>query len=166
MNVPRSSWIGDRRGLAAIEFALVAPVLLALLGGTIDFGLVMSGKSQLANGIAQGVDYALLQGSSVTAASVKAMVQNGSSRSGLTPSVTVTITGPACYCVSGQPASLVTPSAALSPSYTCTGTCPSPAAAPGAFLTITASYVYQPLMPFYSQISNTTVSEKATVRLQ
>ncbi len=166
MNVLRSRWTGDRRGLAAIEFALVAPVLLLLLGGITDFGLVRWGKSELANGIAQGVDYALLQGPSVTAASVKAMVQAGSSRSGLSPSVTITITGPACYCLSRFPASLVTPSTALSASYTCTGTCPSPAAAPGAFLTITASYVYQPLMPFYSQLSNTTVSETATARLQ
>ncbi len=166
MNGHRSSWAGDQRGVAALEFALVAPVLLLLLGGVTDFGLIMSGKSQLANGVAQGVQYALLQGPGVSAANVKAMVQTGSSRSGLKASVTATITGPACYCVAGQPAALVTSSPALSASYACTGTCPSPAMAPGVFVTIAASYVYQPLMPFYSKLANTTVHETATARLQ
>jgi Flp pilus assembly protein TadG len=166
MNGAVSSWVGDRRGLAAVEFALIAPLLLLLLGGVTDFGLMMSGKSQLANGIAQGVQYALLQGASVSAANVQAVVQNGSSRSGVKASVSVKVAGPACYCVAGQPAVLSTSSSALSPNYTCTGSCPATAAAPGAYLTITASYAYQPLMPLYNQVSNTTVSETVTVRLQ
>ena len=166
MNGYRPLSAGDRRGVAALEFALVAPVLLLLLGGVTDFGLVMSGKSQLANGVAQGVQYALLQGPGVSAANVKAMVQNGASRAGLAATVTVTITGPACYCVAGTPASLVASTPALSASYTCTVTCPSPAMAPGAFVTVAASYAYQPLMPFYSKLANTTVHETATARLQ
>jgi Flp pilus assembly protein TadG len=156
----------DRRGLAAIEFAIVAPMLLLLLGGITDFGLLMAGKSKLANGVAQGADYAMLQGPSVTNANVKAMVQAGALRSGLTPTVTVVVTGPACYCVAGFPAALVTPSAALSPSFTCTGTCPGQEAAPGAFVVITATYLYPALMPFYSQIANKTVTEAVTVRLK
>ena len=126
----------------------------------------MSGKSQLANGVAQGVQYALLKGSSVSASSVQTVVRNGSSRSGVTATVTVNVAGPACYCLLGPPVVLSTSSTALSPSYSCTGTCPAPAAAPGAFLIITASYVYQPIMPLYSKISNTTVSDTVTVRLQ
>ena len=158
-----SPWVEDRRGLAAVEFALVAPVLLLILGGMIDFGLLMSGKSQLANGIAQGVQYALLQGPRVSASAVQAVVvRDGTSPSG----VTATVTGPACYCLSGSPVVLATSSTALSPSYSCTGTCPAPAALPSAFLIITASYVYQPIMPLYSKISNTTVSNTVTVRLQ
>jgi Flp pilus assembly protein TadG len=166
MNGHRSSWAGHRRGVAAVEFAIIAPVLLMLLGGITDFGLVMFGKSQLANGLAQGVQYALLQGASVTAANITTAVQNGASRAGLAPTVTVTVTGPACYCVTGTPAALVTPSTALSGSSTCTGTCPTPEMAPGAFVTVAASFVYVPLMPFYSKLATTTVSETVTVRLQ
>jgi Flp pilus assembly protein TadG len=160
-----SSWTGDRRGVAAVEFALIAPILLLLLGGVADFGLLMSGKSQLANGVAQGVEYALLTGSRVSAASVQTAVQNGSARSGMSASVIVSVTGPACYCVSGQPAVLPASSTPLSSSYTCTGTCPASGQAPGAYLIITASYAYQPLMPLYSKLSNPTVTETVTLRL-
>jgi len=141
-------------------------VLLMLLGGVTDFGLVKFGKSQLANGLAQAVQYALLQGAGVSVANIKAMVQAGAIRAGLAPVVTVTVTGPACYCVKGEPAILVTPSTALSGTNTCTGTCPSPEVAPGAFVIIAASFVYVPLMPFYSRMANTTVAETVTVRLQ
>jgi len=166
MNKSYSSCIGDRRGVAAVEFALIVPILLLLLGGVVDFGLLMSGKSQLANGVAQGVQYALLTGPNVSATAVQAVIQNGSTRAGIQAPVTAKVIGPACYCVSGQPAALSTSSASLSPTYTCTGTCPSPAAAPGAYLIIAASFAYQPLMPFYSQLSNPVVTETVTVRLQ
>jgi Flp pilus assembly protein TadG len=141
-------------------------VLLFFLGGLVDFGLLTVGQSQLANGVAQAAQYALLQGPGVAAANVQAMVQSGSARAGLTATVTAVISGPACYCVTGEPAALVTPSTALTGTFTCTGTCPTPEVAPGAFLTIKASYVYQPLMPFYSKLANTIVPESATVRLQ
>jgi len=75
MNTTGRTWIKDRRGVAAIEFAIVAPVLLMMLAGTADFGLIRTGKSQMANGVAQGIEYALLQGPSVTAANVISMVQ-------------------------------------------------------------------------------------------
>ena len=175
MNRYSSSLVGDQRGVAAVEFAIIAPVLMMLLGGVTDFGLVKFGKSQLANGVAQAVQYALLQGAGVSAANIRAMVQAGAIRAGLAPVVTVTVTGPKCYCVSGTPATLaaVPPPTALSGSNTCTGTCPLPEVAPGAFVVITASFVYVPLMPFYSQMASmalsgtvTTVSETVTVRLQ
>jgi Flp pilus assembly protein TadG len=161
-----ASFIRDRRGVAAVEFAIVAPVLLLLLGGVTDFGLLMSGKSQLANGIAQGVQYALLAGPKVSAATVKSIVRDGSSRSGVKPAVSVTVTGPACYCVSGQPAALSTSSTALSATYTCTGSCPVTTTSPQAFLVIKASYTYQPLMPLYSHLASPMVAETVTVKLQ
>lgn len=166
MRTPGPSWLPDQRGVAAVEFAILAPVLLMFLGGITDFGLLTVGQSQLANGLAQAVQYALLQGPSVTAANVVTMVQNGSARAGLTATATVVISGPACYCVTGEPAALVTPPTALTATYACAGTCPTPEAAPGAFLTVTASYVYLPLMPLYSHLGNTKVSESVTVRLQ
>ena len=165
MSVPGSPWLSDRRGVAAVEFAIVAPVLLALLGGTVDFGLATSGKSQLANGIAQGIQYAMLQGPSASAATIKTVVQNGSSRSGMTAPVTVTVTGPACYCVSGSPVVLSNPSTPLTATHTCNGTCPPNAVARGAYVIITASFVYKPLMPFYSKLASTTISQTVTARL-
>jgi Flp pilus assembly protein TadG len=166
MNITRPPWVDDRRGVAALEFAIVAPVLLMLLAGITDFGLLRTAKSQMANGVAQGIAYALLQGPSVTAANLTSMVQTGSARAGLSNTVTVVVTGPACYCVTGFPAALATSTPALSASYTCTGTCTSPAVAPAPFVTVQASFVYQALLPFYSKLATPTVSETISVRLQ
>lgn len=171
MKKRNSPWLGDRRGIAALEFALIVPVLLLMLGGVADFGLLMVGKGQLANGLAQGVQYALLTGPSVVGtgsgtATVQSVVKSAAALSGVKPAVTVTVTGPACYCVSSTyPATLTSAPNPLS-ANACAGTCPSPAAAPGAFVIINASYAYQPLMPLYSKLANTTVSETVTVRVQ
>ena len=77
----------------------------------------------------------------------------------------VEITGPVCYCVSGQPTVLSGSSTALSATYTCTGTCPD-AKAPGVFLIIAANYTYRSLMPLYSRLANPTVAQTVTVQLQ
>ncbi len=163
---PLDLFINDRDGLAAVEFALISPVLLLLLGGVIDFGLMMSGRSQLANGVAQGVQYALLKGASASAATIKNIIQAGSSRSGVKPAVSVTVTGPACYCLSGQPAVLSAGPAALSATYACTGNCPVAGVVPQAYVVVIASYTYQPLVPFYSHLTSPTVTETVTVNLQ
>ena len=43
-----------QRGAVALEFALVFPVLLLLLVGIVDFGLVMGAQSQVANAAREG----------------------------------------------------------------------------------------------------------------
>jgi Flp pilus assembly protein TadG len=161
----RPAWLTDRRGIASVEFALIVPVLLLLLGGVADFGLLMMGRSQLANGVAQAVQYALLTGPSVSATTVSSVVKAGSARAGISATVSVQVIGPACYCVSGQPAALFGSSTAVSATYACTSICPN-TRSPGAFLIITASYTYQPLMPLYSHLSNTVVAQMVTVQLQ
>jgi Flp pilus assembly protein TadG len=161
----RYFWTIDCCGVAAVEFAIIAPVLLLLLGGIADFGLVMIGRSQLANGVAQGVQYALLIGPSVSSSAVNTVVQTGAARAGVTATVSVHVTGPACYCVSGTPAALGTTSTAMSANYTCTNTCAN-STTPGAFMIINASYTYVSLMPLYSLLFNPTVSQSMTVRLQ
>lgn len=159
-------WTKDRRGVAAVEFALVAPVLLGLLGSAADFGLVFAGKSKLANGVAQGIQYALLIGPGVSAAGLQAAVTNGALRSGLTQTVAVSVSGPACYCVSGTPSALAATSTALSARNTCTAACPVNTTGPNAYVRVVAKYTYQPLMPFYSKLASSTVSETVAARLQ
>jgi Flp pilus assembly protein TadG len=165
MRARRQSFRADRRGLAAFEFALVAPILLIIVGGITDFGLIMVGRSRLANGVAQGTQLALLTGVGVTASAITTNVQGGANRAGLAETVTVTVTGPACYCPTGFPVTLGSKSA-LSADNICTGSCPGSASGPGAFVTIAAEYTYQPLMPLYSLLSSPTVAQTTTVRLQ
>lgn len=166
MKRPSVRWMTDRRGIAIVEFALVAPFLLILLGGAVDFGLLMAGKSRLANGVAQGIQYALLTGPTVTIVNLRAAIQSGAARSGVKETVIVSVTTPACYCVSGVPAVLSAISTLLSATNTCTMTCPTGATLPGVYVKVAATYTYKPLMPFYSGLVNTTVSEAITARLQ
>nr|WP_294505534.1 TadE/TadG family type IV pilus assembly protein [uncultured Rhodopila sp.] len=143
----------DDRGAAAVEFAILAPLLLFLLGSLADLGFSLRCQGLLAGAVASGAQYALNTGAAVSAVSVKQMVQGSSSLIG----VSATITGPALYCVTGTPAKLATATAG----QTC-----SDGGAPGTYLTISATYLYSQLLPLQSSFMNPSLSETASVRLQ
>ena len=153
----------DRRTVAAVEFALIAPVLGITLAGASDIGFREWARSCLANAVAQGAYYAYLTGTSVSTSTVATLVQNASS---LTGGASVsTIAAVACYCPTGTPATL---GAAVT---SCTKACPAdgtlPAGIlPGKYLVITASYTLTPFIPGYSVLPNKVITESATVRLQ
>jgi Flp pilus assembly protein TadG len=56
-----------QRGAAALEFALVFPVLLLILVGIIDFGMLMSTQSVVANAAREGARTAALTNNSMAA---------------------------------------------------------------------------------------------------
>ena len=143
----------DRRATAALEFAIVGPLLVILLGGAADLGLSTVCRNQLSQAVANGAQFAFKSGATVPAGTVQNMVQASSGLSG----VTAVISGPALSCVGGSPATLTSATAG----QTCAdGT------APGTYLTISASYTYQKLMPLSSTFLNTALRQSATVRLQ
>jgi Flp pilus assembly protein TadG len=142
-----------RHGTAAIEFAIACPVMLLFFGGLVDFGLALWAKSTLANAVAQGAYYAYVTGTSVTSTNVQTLVQNSSGLS----NVTATITGPACYCITGTPLAL----AAATCNTTCADTTTS-----GYYVKIKANYTYQSILPVYSHLNNPTLVESAIVRLK
>lgn len=143
------------RGTAALEFALVCPVLLLILGGLSDYALLIWAKNRLANGVAQAAQYAFITGINVKSADISSVVQNAASL----PSAVVNTPTPvtACYCVTsaGSPAQV----------QTCGQPC-SDQSIPGTYVSITATYEYQPLMPLLSAMTNPHISESAFVRLQ
>lgn len=144
------------RGVAAVEFAVAAPVMLFFLGGMVDFGLAYYGQSQLAGAVAAGAEYAILTGPTATQANIQSVVQNAAGLSHLT--VTVTGLSPtACYCVTGSPPALT--------ATACATSCSNGATA-GTYAFITATYAYQPLMPAYSKLTSPQIVESATVQLQ
>ncbi len=143
----------DRRATAALEFAIIGPVLVTMLGGAADLGLSTVCRNQLALAVANGAQFAFRSGATVTAATVQAMVQASSGLAG----VAAAINGPALACVSVTPATLTGASSGQ--------TCPD-GTAPGLYLTISARYTYQQLMPLSSTFLNTTLQQSATVRLQ
>jgi Flp pilus assembly protein TadG len=152
-----------RRAVAAVEFALIAPMLAIVLIGSADYGIAQWTRSCLANAVAQGAYYAFLTGPGVSVATVEHIVENASSLS----SAQFRITAPfplACYCPTGSPATLGT---AVSPTVPCTATC-SDGSKAGAYLTITAPYQlpFWISIPFAGAVNLSTITEVATVRLQ
>lgn len=141
------------RGTAALEFALVCPVLLLTLGGLSDYALLIWTKNRLADSVAQAAQYAFITGISVTPANITSVVQKAASLASAVVATPIL----ACYCVAavGSPA----------PQQTCGQPCPDQST-PGIYISISATYQYQPLMPLLSAMTGPQVSESAFVRLQ
>lgn len=144
----------DDRGGSALEFAFVTPVILVVMGGMTDLSLANWTKGMLANSVAEGAAYAMLAGPGVTAANIRAVV---SQKLSLAAS-SVTVSGPACQCLSGAVPSVAT-------SQTCGATCVDGTLA-GTYVTISAQFTYTPVMPTFSQFSIPVLTETAEVRLK
>jgi len=151
----RRCTLATRPGNAYVEFGLICPLLVTTLGSVADFGLSIWARSVLSSAVSNGSQYAALAGPTVTATNVQSAVSKA-----VTPltGVTVTITGPGCYCTSGTPVS-------IAPASNCSTVCAS-GNMPGTYVQISAAYTYSPVMPFYSEFASTSLNETAVVRLQ
>lgn len=143
----------DDRGVIGVEFAIVAPVLVVMLGSVTDFALAFWTKGVLANSVAEGAEYASIAGPSVLAADIKSVVGQKLSL----PAPAITVTGPSCYCVSGTPATSAL-QANCKP-------CPD-GSTPGTYVNISAQYTYKPLLPLYSQLASPVLVETTMTRLK
>lgn len=160
----RQTLVQSRDGVAVLEFALVVPVLLTIFAGLSDFLLAFSDRIQLASGVASGAAYAFNQGQNVSgtaqavsATDVKAKILSSINLS----NVSVTVAGPSLDCISDS--SSVPPVATLTAATAGTA-CPN-GHPPATYVVITASYTYNPMVPFYSTLTNTALTENAVVRL-
>lgn len=82
----------EETGAAAVEFALVAPILFSLVFGIIGFGFVFAQELSLGNGARQGARYGVV--ASRTCSDIFSETRNGSETINLDPSqirVVVTI---------------------------------------------------------------------------
>jgi Flp pilus assembly protein TadG len=154
MSALLSRLIWCRRGVAALEFALVSPILLILLGGIADFGLALWAKSRLASAVAQGGQYAFLAGVGVTASQIQTMVRTTSTLSGVTAT---TPKPPGYYCLADTPPALTN---STSGSVCADGT------NAGFYVQITATYAYPAILPAFSTLASSTLTESTTVRIQ
>lgn len=94
----------QQRGAAAVEFALVLPLLLALLVGTLDMGLMLYDKAVLTNASREGARAGIvLRNPKPSAAEITSVVQQYAQAnlinlaSASTPQVTVLQSSPASY---------------------------------------------------------------------
>ena len=90
--------LNNEKGIAAIEFGLILPILLVLIMGIIDFGLLMTSRASMVSASREGARAGIVKAvPSVTVADIKTIVRNALTISGWDPddvaAATVDVTG-------------------------------------------------------------------------
>jgi Flp pilus assembly protein TadG len=175
----------DKRGVSAVEFALVAPIFCLLFAVAADFGGVLYVEFRLNGAVSSAANYALLNASSVSSSGGSTLATNlativasatgtnwanGSIVVNNGPSATmsgdtIALGGTAsnadsCYCPAGSGSSLTWGS-----TFTCGNSCSAGGLA-GKFVAITASRTYTPIFSSYGIVKNGTLSATAVVETQ
>jgi Flp pilus assembly protein TadG len=154
-----------RDGVAALEFAIIAPVLLTMCVGLADFGLALRDQMQLDQAVSNGAGYAFAAQQSLASLGTvsPSKVQSVVSASLTLPNATVPLPStPGPYCVQTNTQSSPPTSSLTAGSYDTA--CPSGNPA-GTYMTITAQYTYTPMLPAYSWLANKSLSATVIVRL-
>jgi Flp pilus assembly protein TadG len=136
-----------------VEFALAAPVLMALLVPLVDLGIAISEQLQVAQAVQAGAQYASIH--PWNSNSVDAISNAVASATGL---AAITATPPprqVCGCPSG--------SAILS--YSCNTTCSNGETA-GYYVVVTAELPYAPPLPYSVLGNSVTLSAQSMVRIR
>lgn len=140
-------------GIAAVEFAIIAPVLILLLAGAVSFGVGLRMKMEVGNAARAGAAYASsnpFNRVEITKAAQNATVlANGVTVKSI-DQVTNSCTDPA--------------SGALSPAGS--GPCPGTGAKPGTYVTVTTEMPYSFILPVPGMATETTLHGKAVARTE
>ncbi len=119
----------DRRGVAALEMAVVAPFLLLILMACIDIGRAISQSIDLTHAVRAGAQYAF------TAANAQALIES-TIRNALPPNRSAATITTTCYC-----GALPNGDAGLPPVAACDSACPAGSA---RMMTLRAELPFQP----------------------
>lgn len=139
---------GDVRGVTAVEFAMLAPLLVALFISIFDLGLGIYTNTQLAAAAQYGGGYAVQNGYNAT--SISTAVKTATALQGLTVT-------PAEFCGC--------PSSSGVTSTSCTATC-SDGLAAGTFAQVSVAKDYTTIFPYPGLPAVFHLNQEATVRLQ
>ena len=126
------------RGAAAVEFALVVPVLILLIFGSIEFGLAVNVRTMIGNAAREGVRVASLGGS---VADVQASALNALGPVSGTKTVVYTCT-------------------------TLVGSCVPGAAKGGDVATVVVTVNYTGITGMFPQLTNATLTAKSYMRIE
>jgi len=121
----------DEQGTAVVEFAMIAPVLLLLLIGTVDFGTAIYDRFALNGAVSAAADYAILNASSVNSTQGQSLAQAlgnilSSAQAANWANAIVTVNNGPSAALSGG---VLTLSGSSSPADSCY--CPTPASGGG-----------------------------------
>lgn len=140
----------DESGIAALEFALVAPVLLLGLVGVLDLGIAVYEKMELDNAVQAGARYATVNG--WDAQGIQNAVQ---SATGLVGVGDVPAPAESCGC----------PDGAAVAAAICGAPCPGGGIA-GTYVTISAQHSYAPMFPYPGLATPPILTAQVMVRIQ
>ena len=93
----------NERGVVAAEFAILLPVLLLIVFGTMEFGMMMYGREVVTNATREGARYGIVaQAPPVTSGQMIAQATNYLTGTGVS-AASVTFSSPACCGATGTP---------------------------------------------------------------
>ncbi|MDA8233114.1 MAG: pilus assembly protein [Magnetospirillum sp.] len=134
-----------RRGVAAVEFALAAPILLVLVLGLADFGMATNERMRLTSAARAGAQYAMGNPTDSAGTRQATLAAANGLNSG---TVSVTLS---CGCNDGS-------------TITCGGTCPT--SAPWTYVTVTVAENYALLVTYPGIGNSVALSASASLRTQ
>ena len=172
-------------GIAAVEFAMVVPIFLLVLAGTVDLSGVLYTKFRLNSAVTAAAQYALGRSEMVSAGSgselagslvsiltnsnsdrtltASAIINNGPSASASNGTVATSGTASnadTCYCPSYSASGLIWGS-----SVACKGSCPSGATS-GRYVSVTVSRPHTALFASWGVVTDGTITAQAAVRAE
>jgi Flp pilus assembly protein TadG len=183
--LPFRRFAQDRSGIAAIEFALILPIVALVVAASVDFGAILFTKFKLDESVSSATNYAMVNGGAVNStngpalASTLANLVAGSRGSGWADSSVMINAGPSasvtggslttsgsgsqadsCYCPTGSAASVTWGS-----SQTCGASCPGGGFA-GKFVQVSANRTYTPLFSGFGLVASHTITASSLVQVQ
>jgi len=140
----------DVEGASAIEFALLVPMLIALVIFTADLGMGIYRNIQVQNAAQAGVTFAAARGFS--ADQISAAVRNATTFSDIQASP-----APSKFCGCASASGVA--------AAVCTAAC-GDGSQPGTYVTVSAKATYNTIIPYPALPNSYALSSQATVRIQ
>jgi Flp pilus assembly protein TadG len=147
---PLRQFRADRRGTAALEFALVVPVLISAFIGIVDVGMALYDQLQLVNAAEAGARYAAVNG--WNSGKIQTAVTGATSLSAIAASPAPS---QSCGCPNGSGVAVAN----------CGSTCSTGTMA-GTYITVNAQYAYTPIIPYPGFGQSLTLTAQSMVRIQ
>ncbi|WP_245315787.1 TadE/TadG family type IV pilus assembly protein [Bradyrhizobium neotropicale] len=142
--------VSDRRGVAAVEFGIMIPLLSLMVVSVTDIGLAIYRKMQVENAAQAGAQYAIARG--FDASGISNAVTSATNSTAITASP-----GPVQFC--GCPTNAGV--SAVSCGAVCTG-----GAQAGTYATVSAQATYYTLINYQIVAATYSYSAQSTARLQ
>ncbi len=140
----------SRSGIAAVEFALTAPVLAAMMIVVADFGMAAYQQMEVRNAAQAGAEYAVIKG--WNSAAISGAVTGATGLTGLAANPAPV---QSCGCPTGTAITAAT----------CNSTCAAGGTA-GTYVTVSAQSSYSTLIAYPGVTSPMTLSATSVVRIK